>query len=82
MRALGITSVTRTPRYPDLPAISETIPGFEMVAWYGLFAPNGTWPEAMARLRDEIGRFLALPDAQPKINANGPEVWISAPEQF
>ena len=82
LRALGITGPTRSPRYPDLPTIGETVSGFEMVAWFGMFAPNGAPSEATARLRGEVARYLALPEAQAKINASGPEVWISTPEEF
>jgi tripartite-type tricarboxylate transporter receptor subunit TctC len=82
LRALGITSPRRSPRYPDLPTIGETLAGFEMVAWYGLFAPAATPAEPLARLRTEVGRFLALPEVQAKINASGPEAWASAPEEF
>jgi tripartite-type tricarboxylate transporter receptor subunit TctC len=82
LRALGITSPQRSKRYPDLPAIGETLPGFEMVAWFGLFAPKGTPADAVNRLRSEVNRYLATPEAQARINASGPEVWISTPEEF
>lgn len=82
LRALGITGPTRSARYPDLPTIGETVPGFEMVAWFGLFAPAGTPAEPVARLRAEVAKYLAMPDTQAKINARGPEPWVSTPEEF
>jgi tripartite-type tricarboxylate transporter receptor subunit TctC len=82
LRALGVTGPKRVARYPDLPTIGDTVPGFEMVTWYGLFAPTGTPQQAMARLRTEMGKVLALPDTKAKINEGGPEVWIVTPEEF
>ncbi len=82
LRALGVTGPTRSPRYPDLPIIGETLPGFEMLPWYGLFAPTGIPTDALTRLRVEVSKFLANPEAQAKMNAAGPEVWMVTPEQF
>jgi tripartite-type tricarboxylate transporter receptor subunit TctC len=82
LRALGITGPKRSSRYPELPTIGETVAGFEMVAWFGLFAPAGTPTEPVARLRAEVAKFLATPDIQAKINARGPEPWVSTPEEF
>jgi tripartite-type tricarboxylate transporter receptor subunit TctC len=82
LRALGVTGPSRSPRYPDLPTIAETVPGFEMVTWFGLFAPAGTPAEALARLRGEVAKFLALPDTRAKFSARGPEPWVTTPEQF
>jgi len=82
LRALASTGPSRSARYPDLPTIGETVPGFEMVTWYGLFAPSGTPAEAIARLRTEVGKFLALPDTREKIGRRGPEPWASTPEEF
>ena len=82
LRALGITSPTRSKRYPELPPIGDTVPGFQMVAWYGLFAPSGTPAEPVSRLRTEVSRALSQPDVQAKVNASGPEVWLASPEEF
>jgi tripartite-type tricarboxylate transporter receptor subunit TctC len=82
LRALGIAGATRSPRYPDLPTIGETIPGFEMSPWYGLFAPTGTHADIITRLRVETNKYLSQPEAQAKINASGPEVWMVSPDAF
>ncbi len=82
LRALAVTGPTRSPRFPDVPTIGETVPGFEMVTWYGLFAPAATPPQAIGRLRSEMAKVLALSDIKAKINENGPEVWTSTPEEF
>lgn len=54
VRALAVTSVKRTPLLPDLPTVGETVPGFEVVNWYGALAPIGTPPEVVARLHDAV----------------------------
>lgn len=82
LRALGVTGPTRSARYPDLPTIAETVPGFEMVTWFGLFAPAATPAEPIARLRTEVAKFLALPEARARLAASGPEPWASTPEEF
>jgi len=50
LRALGVTSAQRWPLLPDVPAIPETVPGYEIYAWYALFAPRNTPPEIVTRL--------------------------------
>ena len=82
LRALAVTGPKRSARFPDVPTIGETVPGFEMVTWYGLFAPAGTPTQAIARLRAEMAKILALHDIKTKVNEKGPEVWIATPEQF
>ena len=47
--AIGVTSAERWPANPDIPAIAETLPGYEVTAWFGLVAPRGTPPEIIAR---------------------------------
>ncbi len=54
VRALAVTSVKRTPLLPDLPTVAETVPGFEVVNWYGALAPAGTPPNIVARLHDAV----------------------------
>ena len=82
LRALGITGPTRSARYPGLPTIGETVPGFETVTWYGLFAPAATPAEPITRLRTEVAKFLALPETRVKFDASGPEPWMSTPQEF
>ena len=66
LRALGVTVKERWPGLPDIPAIAETIPGFEAAPWYGISAPKGTPADAVEILNKSIAAGLA----NPKIRAN------------
>ena len=62
LRALGITAAKRWSELPDIPAIAETVPGYEADVWYGVVAPKGTPPEILARLNAAINAALADPN--------------------
>ena len=70
VRAIGVTTPQRWPGLPDVPAIAETVPGFESVGFYGVAAPKGTPPEIVETLNKAIN--LALKD--PKLAARLAEV--------
>jgi tripartite-type tricarboxylate transporter receptor subunit TctC len=59
LRALGVTTPTRWPLLPDVPAIAETVPGFEATIWYGMFAPKGTPPQIIDVLNSAVNAALA-----------------------
>jgi len=61
VRALGVTSPQRWPSVPDIPAIAETVPGFESVGFYGISAPKGTPPEIVDVLNKAVGEALKDP---------------------
>ena len=71
LRSLATTAATRSPDAPDLPAIAETLPGYEVLTWVGLFAPSGTPAEALTRLSTEMSRFLQQQDVIDKLAAAG-----------
>jgi tripartite-type tricarboxylate transporter receptor subunit TctC len=61
VRALGVTSAKRWPSVPDMPAISETVPGFEATVFYGMSAPKGTPPEIIATLNEAVNEVMKDP---------------------
>ncbi|AEG92325.1 Bug family tripartite tricarboxylate transporter substrate binding protein [Ramlibacter tataouinensis] len=82
VRALGISSPQRSPAYPDIPAIAEAVPGFEVVAWGGLVGPANLPREIVQRLNSEIRTALATPAVQERFKALGAEAAPSTPEEF
>jgi tripartite-type tricarboxylate transporter receptor subunit TctC len=73
VKALAVTSAKRAAAMPDLPAIAESVPGYEMVLWIGVFAPAGTAPEVAAKLNAEVVRIVGLPDIREKLDGLGVE---------
>jgi len=71
LRALAVTGKTRSGAFPDVPAIAELYPGFEMQIWIGVFAPVATPQNIVSRLRDEVNKALRLPDVKEKLNVAG-----------
>ncbi len=82
VRALGVTTKTRSPRLPNVPAIAETLPGFELVLWNGVFAPAGTPPAVVAKLNAAIQKVLLDPDVRRPLEDKGTTVVSSSPEEF
>jgi tripartite-type tricarboxylate transporter receptor subunit TctC len=67
VRALGVTSPQRWPDVPDVPAIAETVPGFESVGFYGISAPKGTPPEIVDILNKAVGEALRDPKVAERL---------------
>jgi tripartite-type tricarboxylate transporter receptor subunit TctC len=83
LRALGVTSPTRSALLPDVPAISETVPGFQMSIFNGMVAPAATPPEILARVHAEIVKFVTAPEIRGRFAGQGVELQASAAaEQF
>lgn len=82
MRGLAVTSLKRSSLLPNLPAIAEHYPGFEVNSWYGVLAPAGTPKEVVARLHKEIAAILALPEVTQSLQARGFTVEGTTPDQF
>jgi len=81
LRALAVTSKTRHPMLPDVPTTAEAgLPGFELEAWVGLFAPAGTPPDAIARLSDALKTSLESPDVQKRAALQGVEPRFLGPQ--
>jgi tripartite-type tricarboxylate transporter receptor subunit TctC len=73
IRALAVTSATRSSLAPDLPAMAETVPGFDVVGWYGLAAPVGTPKDVIAKLNAGTNRALQSPDLVAQLRTLGYE---------
>ena len=83
LRALAVTSATRSSALPDTPTIAESgLPGFEASSWFGVLAPAGTPPAIIARLNAEIGAWLASAEAKEKMLALGANIGGGSPEDF
>ena len=82
LKSLGISTATRSPLFPDMPTISEMLPGFQVVVWFGVLAPAGTPPEIVAKLNDAIVRALATPAVKETLSKLGVEPKSSTPEEF
>jgi tripartite-type tricarboxylate transporter receptor subunit TctC len=83
LRGLAVTSAKRSEAFPEVPAIAEFYPGFEMTIWLGLFAPAGTPEPVLARLREEVAKALASPDIGEKFaNAGGLQPFLLPQPEF
>ena len=82
LKLLAVTESTRSPQLPDTPTVAETLPGYELVVWYGAFGPKGLPKEITERLSTEINRIVALPEVRSKMSAIGVEVVASTPAGF
>jgi tripartite-type tricarboxylate transporter receptor subunit TctC len=82
VRALAVTTAKRFRELPDIPAVAETVPGYEHTSWNGMWAPKGTPKEIIARLNETLGRVLAEPQTQERLRADGREPAPSTPEEF
>ena len=82
LKLLAVTESTRSPQLPDTPTVAETLPGYELVVWYGAFGPKDLPKEITERLSTEINRIVALPEVRTKMSAIGVEVVSSTPAGF
>ena len=82
VRALAITTPKRVASLPDIPAMAEALPGFEVIGWYGVVGPAGMPAPIVARLHAELIRALHQPDVRERIVADGSEPVGSSPAEF
>jgi len=82
LRALAVTTRSRTPSMPDLPTVAESLPGYETVAWFGVLAPAGTPKDVVNRLSMEIAKIARSPDMRERLEGMGAEPVGSTPEEF
>jgi tripartite-type tricarboxylate transporter receptor subunit TctC len=82
LRGLAITTPRRVAALPDVPAVAEALPGFEVVGWYGVIGPADLPRPIVARLHAELIRILNAPEVRERIVADGSEPVGSSPEEF
>jgi tripartite-type tricarboxylate transporter receptor subunit TctC len=82
LRLLAIGRATRSPKYPNYPTISETLPGYENGGWFGFIGPAGMPREMVTLLNREMNRAVLLPDVRDKLDSYGLEVHNESPEFF
>ncbi len=82
VRALGVTSPQRWPTVPDVPAIAETVPGYESVGFYGISAPKGTPPEIVDVLNKAVGEALQDPKLVARLAETGGIPRAMTPAEF
>lgn len=83
LKALGITSLQRSPLLPDVPTVAEQgYPGFEVLGWYGLFAPAGTPPAITQKLYQDFSAVLKSDKIRTTLESQGGPAIASTPQQF
>ena len=83
LRALAVSGEKRSPALPDVPAIAESVPGYNGTLWIGLFAPAGVPAEVLTTLQDATRKAMAAPDLRDKLEQQGVEIAApTSPEQF
>ena len=82
LRAIGVTPPRRIRALPDVPTINETVPGFEVIHWYGIFGPKGIRRDIVARLNKEFATVLASSSIRQWLEGEGMEPAGGPPEQF
>ena len=82
IRAIAVTTAKRSSAAPEIPAIAESIPGFEATTWFALFAPAGTPKPVVDKLSAEVQRVFRLPDVAERLKTLGLEAVLSSPEEL
>jgi tripartite-type tricarboxylate transporter receptor subunit TctC len=82
LRAIGVTTAKRSPAMPDVPAIGETVPGFEVVHWYGLWGPKGLPRDIVMLWNREVAKVLRTDAVEKWLDDQGLERAGGPPEEF
>ena len=82
LRALGVTSKTRSPQLPNVPAIAETLPGFENLGWFGFMVPAGTPKEVVDKIYRDTVKALETPDVKNRFEGLGMAPVGNSPADF
>jgi len=82
LRAIGITGPRRTTLLPEAPPISETVPGFEVVHWYGIWGPKGLPGDVVTRWNEEVAKVLRTDEMKRQMQSEGLEAAGGPPAEF
>ena len=82
LRALAVTTATRSEALPDIPAVNEFVPGYEASGWSGFGSPKGTPTEVIDKLNKEINAGLADPKIKAQLADLGSTVFAGSPADF
>jgi len=82
LKMLGTGGSKRSPALPDIPPVADTVPGFELVTWYAIFAPAGTPATIVNRLNREIAKVLKDADIQKRFGEQGLETTLMTPQEL
>ena len=82
LRGIAVTTPKRLAANPDIPAMAEALPGFEVVGWYGVIGPANMAKPLVGKLHEELVRILNQPDVRGRIESDGSEPVGSSPEEF
>ena len=82
LRALAVTTATRSPALPEVPAVGDFVPGLEASIWQGVGAPRNTPPEIVEKLNREINTALADPKVKARFGDLGATVFPGSPADF
>lgn len=82
LRAIAVTTARRSPSYPGIPTVAETVPGHDVSFWGGLFTPRGTPDPIVERMAQEVDAVLRLPDVMERVRSFGGEPIGGPPSRF
>jgi tripartite-type tricarboxylate transporter receptor subunit TctC len=83
LRALAVTTATRSPQFPGVPTVAESgVPGYEVTNWYGLVAPAGTPADVIAQLNKALVKVMAEPEIRQRLAVSGMDATSDSPQQF
>ena len=82
IRALGVTTKERVASIPDVPAIGETVPGYEVSVWFGISGPKGMPPDIVKKLNAAVNAVLAKAELKARFHDLGGEVMPMSPAEF
>lgn len=82
LRPLGITALKRSPLVPDWPALAESMPGFDITAWFALLGPAGMPKDVVDKLNTTMGQALKTKESQDKLASIGIQAMVMTPEQL